>query len=368
VIRRLYVHNYRCLLNFELALADLPSCLLIGRNGSGKTTISGALEILQQVAKGVNRVGQLVQEKDFWRGMASEPMRFEVEAEIDGTVFDYSLAFEFPPKFKELRVFEENFKEAGQSVYSRKNADVTLNRPGREPAEFTIDWHLVALPIIQESSKSDPISTFKKWLSRMLILSPVPQFIDGESRGETLEPNRHVTNFGEWFTGLLASSPAAYTKIDSYLRDLLPDLKDIQNPLAGPDSRNLTVRFASDQGSFGPPVKDLSAGEKCFLISALVVAAAEQQGPLLCFWDEPDSHLALSEVGHLILNLRRAALSSGSQFIATSHDPEAIRSFSDDNTLVLSRKSHLEPTIVRPLADLRIEGDLIGALIRGDVP
>jgi ABC-type multidrug transport system ATPase subunit len=106
------------------------------------------------------------------------------------------------------------------------------------------------------------------------------------------------------------------------------------------------------------------------MICALVLAANVAYGPLLCFWDEPDNYLALSEVGHFVLALRKA-FQSGGQFIATSHNPEAIRRFSDENTLVLYRKSHLEPTIVRPLDELRtsgnLTGDLVGALIRDDL-
>jgi ABC-type multidrug transport system ATPase subunit len=102
------------------------------------------------------------------------------------------------------------------------------------------------------------------------------------------------------------------------------------------------------------------------MICALVLAANRAYGPLFCFWDEPDNYLALSEVGHFVLALRKA-FQSGGQFIATSHNPEAIRRFSEENTLVLYRKNHLEPTIVRPLKDLQVNGDLVGALIRGDL-
>jgi ABC-type sugar transport system ATPase subunit len=106
------------------------------------------------------------------------------------------------------------------------------------------------------------------------------------------------------------------------------------------------------------------------MICAMVLAANDAYGPLVCFWDEPNSHLALSEVGHFVLALRKAFQSSG-QFIATSHDAEAIRHFSDENTIVLYRKSHLEPTIARPLTEVRasglFSGDLVEALVRGDL-
>jgi hypothetical protein len=35
----------------------------------------------------------------------------------------------------------------------------------------------------------------------------------------------------------------------------------------------------------------------------------------------------------------------------------------DENTLVLFRKNHLDPTHVRPLSEIKIHGDLITALI-----
>ena len=235
--------------------------------------------------------------------------------------------------------------------------------PEQEMAKFRIDWHLVALPIVQERSHVDP---FRDWLAHTLFLRPIPSLIRGESTSETLQPNAQVTDFGAWFAGLMAFMPAAYSKVDGFLRELMPDLKDIKNPVIAKDSRSLVVQFSNDQGSVNIPFEDLSDGEKCFMISALVLAANEAYGPLLCFWDEPDSHLALHEVGHFVLALRKA-FRSGGQFIMTSHHPEAIGRFSDENTIFLYRRSQLEPTIVRPLNELQVKGDLISALVRGDL-
>jgi predicted ATPase len=371
MIKRLYVHNFRCLENFELPIAKHSSVLLIGKNGAGKTTVSVALEILQRIARGTNRVGELVKPKDLSRGREDVPMRFEIEVELEAKLYGYTIALEFPEGFKELRVMEEKLTVEGKSVYNREAAQVHLARTGPEnDAQFRIDWHLAALPIVQQQSPKDPISVFKHWLARMLILRPMPSMILGGSEQETLQPNSQVTDFAAWFSGLLAYTPSAYTRIDGYLRDVMPDLKDIKNPTVGRDSRSLVVQFSNGRGSAEIPFEDLSDGEKCFMICALVLAANEAYGPLFCFWDEPDNYLAPSEVGHVVLALRRAFQSRG-QFIATSHNPEVIRRFSDENTLVLFRKNHLEPTILRPLADLRasgnVSGDVVDALVRGDV-
>jgi ABC-type Mn2+/Zn2+ transport system ATPase subunit len=367
VIRRLYVNNFRCLQNFDLPIAGKPSVLLIGKNGAGKSTVGSALEMLQKIARGANRVGDLVKPKDCTRNQTDVPMRFEIEIELGKKIYGYSVAFELHEGYREMRVLEEKLVFEGKPIYTRERAQVTLSRQGKvTEAKFLIDWHLVALPIVQQQSPKDPLFLFKQWLAQMLILRPIPRLISGNSELETLQPNPEVTDFGSWFAGLLKFAPAAYSSIDEYLKQVMPDLKDIKNPLVGTDSRSLTVDFSNDQGTLTLPFADLSDGEKCFMICALVLAANRANGPVLCFWDEPDSYLSLEEVGDFATALRRA-FESGGQFVATSHNPETIRRFSNENTLVLQRNNHLEPTTVRSIAELQVKGDLIGTITRGDL-
>src|SRR5258705_293577 len=190
MIRRLYIHNFRCLENFELPISGQSSVLLIGNNGAGKTTVGLALEILQRIARGTNRVGDLVRPKDFARGRADAPMRFEIEVDLEGIDYEYVLALEFPKTFKELRVHEEKLTVGGMPVYTRQVAQVHLAKTGLDKeANFSIDWHLVALPIVQHQMQNDPLFIFKQWFARMLILLPMPSLILGYSTGERQQPN-----------------------------------------------------------------------------------------------------------------------------------------------------------------------------------
>jgi len=367
VIRRLYVHNFRCLENFDLPLSGRSSVLLIGKNGAGKTTVSTALEILQKIARGTNRVGELAKPSDLPIGRMNAPMRFQIEVALEKKTYAYSIGFEFPEGFRELRVLEEALEVDGLPVFSRKLSEVHLRRSGRDrEATFFIDWHMVALPIIQQQLPTDPIHIFKDWLSRTLILRPIPSLMAGHSEEQTLQPNASVTNIGAWFGGIMAHAPSAYGRVYEQLKQVMPDLDDITNPSTGADSRSLALQFSGSKGNIKIPFSDLSDGEKCFVISALVLAANKAYGPLLCFWDEPDNYLAPDEVGQFVVALRKAFLSGG-QFIATSHNPEAIRRFSDENTLLLRRNSHLEPTFVRTLDQIPHSGDLISTLVRGDL-
>ncbi|MEA5531697.1 AAA family ATPase [Dolichospermum sp. UHCC 0684] len=130
MLQRLYVHNFRCLENFELTMKEMSSALLIGKNGTGKSTIATALEVFQSIGRGINRVGQLVKSKDFTRGRYDVPIRLEIEVLLEEKLYKYVLALELPEKFKELRVFEEQLLVAGNPIYSRKEAQVTIYSRG----------------------------------------------------------------------------------------------------------------------------------------------------------------------------------------------------------------------------------------------
>lgn len=360
------MNNYRCLDNFELPVGGLQSALLLGKNGTGKSTVGSALQVLQQIGRGVNRVGKLISEQDMWSGRADVPVRLELSVTLGGVHYDYGLAFELPPHFRELRVREESLTVAGEVKFTRQIAEMRFPRPdGAAEGTMPVDWHLVGLPLVQARSESDPVHVFQQWLGRMVILQPVPSLISGDSLEESLFPERDLSNLGDWWSGILNHSPAAYAKIDSALRQVMPDLVDIKNPLVAKDARSLNVQFGKSASRLPLPFHALSDGEKCMVAWAMVMAANEAYGPLFCFWDEIDCHLALSEIGDFTGDLRRA-FQAGGQFIATSHNIEAIQRFSDENTFVLHRRGHLEHTELRPLSSLPYT-DLAGALVRGEL-
>ncbi|OAD19437.1 ATPase-like protein [Candidatus Thiomargarita nelsonii] len=237
--------------NFELHLKDMPSALLIGKNGAGKSTVGIVLKVFQSIGRGKNRVSDLVQTQDFARGRHDVPIRFEIEVLINKKLYQYTLALELPENFEELRILEEQLLVSGEPIYSRQKASVTLHN---NEAKFMVDWHLIALPIIQ----ADPLHIFETWLARMIILAPIPSMMTGESNGETLEPKQDGTNFGKWFSGLLVRYPAAYMDVDKYLRKVMPDIRDFQNELIGKNFKMMSVQFQENQAEMRISFEDLS--------------------------------------------------------------------------------------------------------------
>jgi predicted ATPase len=366
MIERLYVNNFRCLESFSIDFVDRPSALVIGKNGSGKSTLRQAFEVLQKVCRGSNRTKQLIVETDFAQQRKHIPIRFEVDLRLTNKRFKYIIAFEFPENFHEARVAEESLNVDGNIIFSRKQGEV--NQPGG--STFGVDWHLAALPAIYLVDRvGDSLKEqIRSYFASMILIAPIPANMEGFSEEESVELRRDAGNFSAWLNALLLRYPAAYNVIYSYLQPVIPDLLSFENVPRGEKGKQLLVRFAHGgvNGDLSIDFKHLSDGEKCFFLSALIVASNKVARPVFCFWDEPDNHLSLPEIGHFITQLRKLSNEKG-QFIATSHHPETIRKFSDENTLVFTRRSHLEPTIVRPLADFPYSGDLIEALVRDEV-
>lgn len=156
----------------------------------------------------------------------------------------------------------------------------------------------------------------------------------GYSDRRTLEPSADVSNLADWFSELTTPYPASYEDIDRQLRVVMPDLSVVRNPGGRNDGRSLLFDFKSNSRALTDPFGALSDGEKIFVVATVAVAAHNPYGLLLCFWDELDNFVGLSEVGHLLQGLKKG-FRKGGQLVATSHNPEAIRTFTDESTFFL---------------------------------
>jgi predicted ATP-binding protein involved in virulence len=115
-------------------------------------------------------------------------------------------------------------------------------------------------------------------------------------------------------------------------------------------------------------LENLSGGEKMLVLWATLLAWGRLESNGICLWDEVDAHVSLVEIQRFVRALR-SGIGANGQFLVTSHSPEAIRSFSRENTFVLRRGSHMLPTQPPRLAselDLPDDEDLAEILARGD--
>jgi energy-coupling factor transporter ATP-binding protein EcfA2 len=323
----------------------MNSVLLVGRNGSGKSSVRDALHAIRQIGTG-RPLTEVISPSDFSLLSTENTLRFELEGtSTNARSFKYHIAIEVGGFNAKSSVVSESFSYDGELVFERDGAEVSLVLTPGASVVFDIDQATAAISVIEgASSKRGPIVEFRQWLLYTLLLAPIPFAMRGESSGEDASPKWNVANFGAWYRGLVGQYPAAGGRILEILKEIWPELTNMVNQPTGKNSRSLELHFArADNSGFAVTFDDLSDGEKCLVLSATVIACAEFAGPILCFWDEPDNYLSIHEVGEFMIRLRKA-IKNGSQLIATSHNGEAIRKFSNENTLVLYRDNHANPT------------------------
>lgn len=371
MLTRIYIHNYKCFQNFEFDFGKIHEAVIIGQNGSGKTTLSCVLDILRRIGSGTAMVEELIGVRDFWHASPREMLRIEASFQIGSESYTYAFALELPDGFKKLRVAEETLVVNGGKILSRDRAQVDLVNRSGDQSHFTNDWHEFVLPriFIQDGAAANAVKEVRAFLSNILVLRPIPDDMgDGMAVDETHNLQPRCANFEDWLCCQYAELPDVYDNMKTWLKESRP-LQDFTGFKA--NGSRLLIRFKA-KDSIDIPFSWLSSGEKIFFLAAAVMAVNDcRDRPVLCFWDEPDNYLSLSEIGRVMASLRHCFASRG-QLIITSHSDEAISKFTDENVFHLMRNSHLEPTlpmqsVAQRKKDMELEGEKETLLLTGDL-
>ncbi len=357
MIKRLYAHNFKCLQNFELKLDGLNSVFLLGKNGSGKTTIFDVVEIFQQIGRGATSLKDLINETSFNHGNKHLPIEFELDVIIEKKNFSYKLSIEFPENFAYPRIKNESLLVGNKAVFQRNGGQTSFN----DSTHFLLDWHHIGLPLISVKSDDEPLAIFREWLKNIIILSPFPRHFNDLSKAESSIVLREGKNIIDWARWLLSSNPSLYITIFDFLKYRMPDLKVFKFEILGRDDKELKFTFEDGNKNFQVDFSQLSDGEKIFFLGATVIAAQMNNQSTLCLWDEPDNFVGLKELKHFIGAFRKSFEASGSkaQLIMTSHNERVINNFSDHNIFVVSRTSHLSPTRVEVLENISYDSQTV---------
>ena len=352
MLKRLYIHNFKCLQNFELTLNDLNSALLLGKNGSGKSTIFDVIEIFQKIGRGTTSLKDLFDESSFSFSDRTLSIEFELDVVIDNKNYSYKLIIEFPEGFIYPKVKNEDLFVDNQLLLKRDGSKTQFNNS----ADFLLDLHHIGLPLISVMP-NNALAIFRDWLRDIIILSPFPRHFMDVSKTESSTLKREAENIIDWVRWLLSSNPSLYPVIYDFLKIRMPDLELFRFENLGRDDRRLLFTFSDGKNDKIIDFSQLSDGEKIFFLTATVIAAQKNNPTILCLWDEPDNFVSLIEVNHFIIEFRKAFETSPNQpqLLITSHNERVVNNFSNHNIFITSRASHLSPTRITMLENIDYE-------------
>lgn len=362
MLKRLYIHNYKAFQNFELCFDDFGSVLCLGKNGVGKSSLVEVFNLFQKIGEGESQLFTLFNRDDFNFLQPEIPMKLELEIQLSNNSFQYSLIVDFPKVFNCARVVEEQLVINNIKVLERNEGDVIYrSKDNKEITDFFLDWHMVALPIFNPRKQElDSIKEFKEWLYNIVVLSPIPAFMDkGVSGKLPMKPNYFVDNLNVWVTRLFSEKPRSYQYIFEYLNSIFPDLEEIDN-----SSEKLSFKFKDNNQIKELSFSQLSYGERIFVLWAAILASVRLEQISICVWDEPDNYISLLEIQYFF-NAFKKEFRNKALFVATTHNPETMRMFSSDEIFILSRGNHLEPIRVQFVSELNFKDDIVEGIKAG---
>ena len=369
MLKSLRVRNFKCFDDFVFNPNGRHVALVIGKNGSGKTTIGEILFSLRSIAQGENVVEKLIGSGN--RFEKSEPeVSFDAVFTLPAGEFRYVIAFKTTIDGRLMQVSHEELQVNGTSVFT-KDSFGNVHIEGRTDASFDPPDHCV-LPLINNPNPDSWIETFKRYLRNYLFVKMWPLVMRGETEKDRALLDIACGNFASWFLTAISEYPGVYAKTMEGVSRFIPELKALIFTPLGTESKRLVVRMGSGDDERLIPCVGLSAGEKCLLAMAALKAVNDEIAPVTCFWDEPDNFLSLSEVAAAMLFLSSGFRQRG-QLIVTSHNDEAILKFAAEDTFVFERESRLS-SVVSPVRTLKqvmhedlIENDLRTSLRIGDI-
>ncbi|MGD9853473.1 MAG: AAA family ATPase [Planctomycetaceae bacterium] len=348
MLEKLEVHGFRTLVDTEVTFE--PLTLLIGRNGSGKTSLLDSLKLLGNFARGgVNRAFGPPPWSLGWqrtRGMGQiSSVRFEVQLRA-ATDERYRYLLSLQERSGEPCVVEERLTRVRDHVTI---ASFDFNSP---PASGTILKPPSGTPLADEIEAVSHV--FRRVTTYELNPSNIEQGNDPE--------HQYVSRDGFGVAGYLAwardTSPQRFANIQRRLQCFRPETESIE-VWSGGSTLYWGIRDQGQQRAFQAP--HLSWGDRQLVgILCVLDQSSSEPGTLVAF-EEVDRGFHPSRYGQVVELLSEAAYDGidggpAIQIVATSHSPSFVNQLGDRvGELRLVSRVPSGATLVRPVNELLTE-------------
>jgi len=372
VLTLVKVDNFKCLDDFELALAD--HALLMGLNGSGKSTVVEVLERLRRLLVDGERAGECFPPSTRTRWASDSAQTFELGFENGGRRISLRIVLEHRGGGTPVRVLEEAFRGPSMSIQRRAGSPAMVDAGPGDPAtgSILIPDELAALPLV--SSARTP--SRPPWSEVAVVAGILPFHLDPTHMSAMASDASHALapdggNFASWLLWTSRHAGTRIAAVEERISAVLPAFRSFSFVPVGPLFRldtdwgppdivspGATRRFAFDE---------LSDGQRLLMVLAAIVEMHGSLSPVTVVLDEPDNFVALQEIQPLLLSLLDAA---NLQLVVASHHPEIIDlmaaqygyAFSRDNDVgaVRIERWRAPPDSMLPASELVARGDIDG--------
>ena len=242
MITRLYIDNYKCLVNFELRLGSLA--FIMGPNGAGKSAVFDTLRLLGSFVNGIGETSALFPTGSLTRWDTRDVQTLEIDIEGNGGVYAYKLEVEHERDRRRCRIRTETLMFGGNPLYSAREDHAQLYRDdGSKGPEVIHDWFRSGLGIIQPRHDNKKLTWFKERMGNTWVVRIDPFAMASRSEEESDRPDVIFSNYASWYRHLLQDQPNQVFKLTEVLgKELLDGFDSFRLVADGQNARLLMVR------------------------------------------------------------------------------------------------------------------------------
>jgi len=346
MLRKTYVDNFRTLVNFDLPLGELT--LLLGPNGSGKTSVFEAVHAVRDFLCGEKTANELFHTGTLTRWETRDTQVFElVLAEPIGE-FIYHLEIQHDRTRQRCRVRSERLTHGGHNLFESRLDDEQLRaRLYRDNytagPELLVDWSRSGVAWVQPRPENTLLTSFKRRMERVIVarLNPAAMGAVADKESPTLAWD--ASNFVAWFRHVAALDLDLMTKLRPALKEVVLGLDTLSLPSLGDNTKALVAKFGLEEApgvrgaTYSCRFDELSDGERVLLLLYTLLECAGSECTL-CL-DEPENFLALREIQPWLNMVIEKAQSQAFQTVLISHHPELINALAVGTGRWLERPS-----------------------------
>lgn len=369
MLKRLYIDNFLCLVNFELALDETN--VLLGPNGCGKTAVLNALLILQKLIIRSAKIDDVMSTEDLTRWLKSDEQRFELDLAINEGTYHYALTIEHDRDRRRMRITEEELTHNSQTIFHFKlnkengEAQAQLYRDDySEGPAYPFNWSCSGIGALNERRDNQKLTEFKRAISNFVIVRPCPPIFQAEARSEDDHLDLHMENFVSWYRHASNENTRGMFTSFEDLRDAMPGFDSINLTESGENVRAMKIHFGgSDENrkEISFRLDELSDGQRLLVALYSLIHLSPRQTHL--FLDEPANYLALREIQPFLAEIDEQCGDTLAQAVIISHHPVTIDYMAGASGRWFYRDSGTNPVRVSEKPGQVIDGLALSELV-----